>query len=84
MVTRESGSLSAALVGVVENAGRAGFRVVGVQQEDVVSLKTVTQRVGHSDGGLQLIAQGRRGPGNFPAPLSGDGWAMYSFASACE
>ncbi|TFD22596.1 hypothetical protein [Cryobacterium sp. TMS1-13-1] len=84
MVTRESASLSAALVSVCEDAGRAGFRIVGLQQGDLVSLKTIAQCLRRSYEGLRLIAQGRRGPGGFPAPISGDGWALYSFASACE
>jgi hypothetical protein len=83
-VTREADSLSAALVSVFQDAERSGFVVVGVQQQDLVSLKTMAQRMGRSYEGLRLIAQGRRGPGGFPAPISGDGWPLYSYAGVCE
>ena len=84
MVSREAESLSAALVSVFQDAERAGFLVVGVHQQDLVSLKSIAERMGRSYEGLRLIAQGRRGPGGFPAPISGDGWALYSFAGVCE
>ncbi len=80
-VAREAKSLGAAIVSVVEQAGHAGFTVVGIDEEDLVSLKTIAGRLGRSYESVRLIAQGKRGPGGFPAPLSGDGWALYSWAN---
>lgn len=81
MVSRDAESLSAALVSIVEDAERAGFRVVGVEGEDLVSLTTIAKRLGRSYESLRLIVHGKRGTGGFPAPLSGDGWALYSWAN---
>ncbi|WP_146078077.1 hypothetical protein [Subtercola sp. Z020] len=80
MVTREADSLTAAVVSVVENARRAGFMVTGVRDEDLVSLKTIAARLDRSYESLRLLAAGKRGPGGFPAPISDDGWSLYSWA----
>jgi hypothetical protein len=79
-VSREAPSLIDAIVSVATDAEAAGFAIVGVEENDLVSLKTVAERTGRSYEGVRLMALGRRGPGSFPAPLSGDGWSLYSWA----
>jgi len=83
-VDRDAASMSAAIVSVVRDVARAGFRVVGIEDDDLVSLKTVAQRTGRSYESVRLLASGKRGPGEFPEPLSGDGWALYSWAHVSE
>ncbi|MBD8729341.1 hypothetical protein [Frigoribacterium sp. CFBP 13707] len=83
-VAREAASMSAAIVSVARDAASAGFRVVDVVDDDLVSLKTVAQRTGRSYESVRLLATGKRGPGGFPGPLSGDGWALYSWALVSE
>lgn len=80
-VAREAPSIAEAIVSVASDAEKAGFAVVGVEENDLVSLKTVANRIGRTYESVRLLALGRRGPGNFPAPLSGDGWALYSWAN---
>lgn len=80
-VARDADSLCEAIVSVYEDAKRAGFRVVGIDDEDLVSLKTIARRIGRSYESVRLLAQGKRGPGGFPPALSGDGWSLYSWAN---
>lgn len=80
-VARVAESLSSAIVSVASDAERAGFMVIGIEEEDLVSLKTIARRFGRSYESLRLLAQGKRGPGAFPVPLSGDGWSLYSWTN---
>ena len=79
-VHRRAASVAAAIASVVADAGRAGFAVVGLENDDLVSLKTIALRLDRSYESLRLIAAGRRGRGGFPSPLSGDGWSLYSWS----
>jgi len=83
-VARQATDLPSALHSAIADAGKAGFRVIGVQDEDLVSLKTIAQRVGKTYEALRLIACGKRGPGNFPPPVGADGWALYSWTSVAN
>lgn len=83
-VAREAATMSAAILTVVRDVERAGFRAVGIEDDDLVSLKTIAQRTGRSYESLRLLASGKRGPGGFPEPLSGDGWALYSWALVAD
>ncbi|RKT85296.1 hypothetical protein SAMN05421805_115127 [Saccharopolyspora antimicrobica] len=82
--TRESPTLARALITAIEDAERAGFRVEGVQTDDLVSLRTIADRLGRSYESVRLLATARRGPGGFPSALSGDGWALYSWAQVAD
>ena len=83
-VSREAESLTEAIVSVDDDVERAGFRLVGVSDDDVVSLKTVASRVGRTYESVRLLATGRRGPGGFPAPLSEDGWVLLSWSAVAD
>jgi len=83
-VHREAASMSAAIISVVHDVAQAGFRTVGIEDDDLVSLKTIAQRMGRSYESVRLLSTGKRGPGEFPEALSGDGWALYSWASVAE
>jgi hypothetical protein len=80
-VTREASTLTEAIVSVASDAETAGFAVVGIEENDLVSLRTIATRFDRTYESVRLLAFGKRGPGNFPAPLSGDGWALYSWAN---
>lgn len=83
-VSREADDIAEAIISVVRDAENAGLTVVGIDDEDLVSLKPFASRSGRTYESLRLLATGRRGPGNFPAPLSGDGWALYSWAAVAD
>ena len=72
--TREAESLADAVLSAiadVRSAGVLGLDVVRVEPDDLVTLGQVAARVGRSREGLRLYAAGSRGPGGFPAPVSG-------------
>lgn len=81
---REANSLARALVTAIRDVERAGFRVEGVQTDDLVPLRTIADRLGRSYESVRLLATARRGPGGFPAPLSSDGWALYSWSQVAD
>lgn len=83
-VDRDAENLDAAIVSVVADVQRAGFEVTAVEADDLVSLKTVAARLDRSYEGVRLLAAGKRGPGGFPAALSGDGWSLYSWAAVAD
>ncbi|MGP4015504.1 hypothetical protein [Saccharopolyspora sp. 5N708] len=82
--TRESSTLAHALVTAIQDCERAGFRVEGVQTDDLVPLRTIADRLGRSYESVRLLATARRGPGGFPAPLSNEGWALYSWSQVAD
>lgn len=80
-VNREAPSLTDALLSVIADVERASFSVTGLQEDDLVALKTIATRIGRSYESVRLLALGRRGPGGFPVPVSGDGWSLYSWSA---
>ncbi|MCL2780480.1 MAG: hypothetical protein FWD74_03145 [Actinomycetia bacterium] len=83
-VAREAARLDDAIVTVVDNAETAGFRVVAVEDEDIVSLKTIAARTGRTYQSVRSLATGQRGPGGFPIAISGDGWSLYSWTAVAD
>jgi hypothetical protein len=81
---REASTLARALVTAIHDCERAGFRVEGVRTDDLVPLRTIADRLGRSYESVRLLATARRGPGGFPAPLSSDGWALYSWSQVAD
>jgi hypothetical protein len=79
-VERPADSLLTAVADVVECAGKAGLKVVRLDDEDLVGLWAVERRVGHTREGDRLLTARRHGRGDFPAPQSGKGVkALYSW-----
>lgn len=83
-VAREAESLPMAIVSVARDAKNAGFRIVGIQQDDLVSLKAIATRLGRSYESVRLWANGKRGPGGFPRPVSDNSWSLYSWSAVSE
>ncbi|WOF23867.1 hypothetical protein N8K70_04065 [Microbacterium betulae] len=83
-VARDADTLASAILSVVDDIAKAGFHVVGIEDEDLVSLKTIAARLGRTPESVRLLSTGKRGPGNFPAPLTGDGWSLYSWTAVAS
>ncbi len=83
-VHRNADSLATAVVGAVAQAEAAGLEVVGVRTEDLVTLKTIAARTSRTYEAVRRLANGERGPGGFPAPMSGDGYALYSWTEVAR
>lgn len=68
-IGREAASLAAAIASAVADVEKVpGMRVIGVEQDDGVTLADIARRVGRTRESVRLYATGKRGPGNFPAP----------------
>jgi len=82
-VDREAPSLLLAVVSVAQQIRTVpGLRAVGVETQDAVTLTDAAQRLGRRTAeSLRLLAEGKRGPGGFPAPVVDTGkLRVYSFA----
>lgn len=82
-VDREGPTLLSAIASVVQEIRAvAGLRAVGVETQDAVTLTDAAQRLGRRTAeSLRLLAEGKRGPGGFPAPVVDTGKIrVYSFA----
>jgi hypothetical protein len=77
---RDAATLAEAILTAVRQLEAAGVAPTAVASNDLVSLKDIASRTGRSYESVRLLAQGNRGPGGFPPPLSGSGWSLYSWA----
>jgi hypothetical protein len=67
---RAADTLLHAVVSASEDVAKAtGLWSVGVVRQDVVSLREIASRLGRTYESARLLAEGRRGPGGFPAPV---------------
>ncbi|MFT4298345.1 MAG: hypothetical protein QM597_01715 [Aeromicrobium sp.] len=51
---------------------------------DLLPLKAIAERVGRTYESVRLLSLGKRGPGGFPAPMSGEGWSLYSWTVVAD
>lgn len=77
---RDAATLAEAILMAVQQLEATGFTLTAVASDDLVSLKDIASRTGRTYESVRLLAQGSRGPGGFPPPLSGSGWSLYSWA----
>jgi len=80
MVSRESNSMAEAIVSAVVDIHRAGFEVIGVSAQDLVTLAEAGRRVGRTRESMRLLALGKRGPGGFPMAVSHGTTPLYSWS----
>ena len=82
-VDREAPNLLKAIASVAAQIRKvSGLRAIGVETDDAVTLADAAQRLGRRTAeSLRLLAEGRRGPGGFPAALVDTGKVrVYSWA----
>ena len=83
-VHRNAPTLNDAITSAVQQTSTAGFNMLGILSEDVISLKTIATRLNHSYESVRKLANGDRGPGGFPAPVTHDNWALYSWVEVTD
>jgi hypothetical protein len=67
---REAGSFIEALCSAIANIEEAGYRVVRVEPEDLVTAAEIARRSGRTRASVSSLISGERGPGTFPPPVS--------------
>lgn len=81
-VDREAPGLILAVASVVQQIRTVpGLRTIGIETQDAVTLTDAAQRLGRRTAeSLRLLAEGKRGPGEFPSPIVDTGkLRVYSF-----
>lgn len=68
--TREAPSLIDAVLSAIRDIESTGLRVLHVEPEDLVTAAEIAKRLGRTRESVRLLAAGRRGAGDFPAPAS--------------
>lgn len=68
---REAGSLVEAIASAIGQVESTGVRVVRIEPNDLVTLSEIGRRSGRSTESVRLLAEGKRGAGNFPRPVRG-------------
>ncbi|WP_152364976.1 hypothetical protein [Microlunatus speluncae] len=79
-VHREAERLLDAIQSVIGDSRRAGFEVVGLDVEDLVTIETIAERIGRTYESVRLWKTGRRGPGGFPEPVNTGGFGLYRWS----
>ncbi len=70
---RKAASPLEAVLSAIEDIERAGLglRTVRVEPDELVTTSEIARRAKLSREAIRLYAQGKRGPGGFPAPVAG-------------
>ena len=76
MVTQPAQTLDEAILTVIDCLREFGLNPVGIENDDLVNIADIARRTGRTHESVRLLAAGKRGPGGFPAPVSGD---LYSW-----
>jgi hypothetical protein len=67
---REAPTLMDAIVSGVRDLHHVGLEPIGVREDDdIVSLGVIAQRIGRPESAVRRWAEGDSGPGGFPVPL---------------
>lgn len=69
---REATSLREAILSAIKQVERAGFSVLRVEPDDLVSGADIAERTGRSRQSISAFINGSRGPGDWPRPVAGN------------
>ena len=68
---REASTLGLAVISAIANVESVpGLRVRRVEPDDLVTIPEIAERLGRTPESIRLLANGERGGGTFPAPVS--------------
>lgn len=69
---REARSMRAAVLSAIADVESAGFEVLRVDPDDLVSAADIAERTGRSRQSISTLIAGARGPGGWPRPVAGN------------
>ncbi|MBI2826383.1 MAG: hypothetical protein HYX69_17030 [Planctomycetia bacterium] len=68
---REGKSLESAIRSAIHDVEKTGINVARVEPDDIVNASEISRRIAQTRESVRKYINGQRGPGSFPAPLSG-------------
>jgi hypothetical protein len=68
---RRADSFEEAIVSAVRDVEGAELKTAHIEPDDLVNQSQIAERVGRTRESIRLLVSGERGPGTFPAPISG-------------
>lgn len=69
---REAASLQDALLSAIEEVESAGFEVLRVEPDELVSAADIAEKTQRSRQSISSLISGARGPGAWPRPVAGN------------
>lgn len=69
---REAASLHDAVLSAINQVEAAGFEVLRVEPDELVSAADIAERTGRSRQSVSSLISGLRGPGGWPRPVAGN------------
>lgn len=69
---REASSFHEAVLSAIKEVEEAGFEVVRLEPDDLVSAAAIAERTGRSRQSISSLINGTRGPGAWPRPVAGN------------
>lgn len=69
---REASSFEEALMSAMREVESAGFEVLRVEPDELVSASDVAEHTGRSRQSISSLISGDRGPGDWPRPVAGN------------
>jgi hypothetical protein len=84
-VSRQANTLTEAITTVDQDAAKAGFRIIAISEEDLLTIQNIATKTGRSYESVRLLASGQRGPGGFPLPVNQHSKpALYHWAQVAK
>jgi predicted DNA-binding transcriptional regulator AlpA len=69
---RESPDFQSAVLSAIEQVEKAGFEVLRLEPDELVSAADVADRTGRTRSSISSLINGTRGPGDWPRPIAGN------------
>lgn len=69
---REAADFQSAVLSAIEQVEEAGFEVLRIEPDELVSAADVADRTGRTRQSISALINGTRGPGGWPTPVAGN------------